>query len=297
MRPSVFAYGLSAARERALEELGAGMITVDGRGRVTSSNAEARMLLGLDRGFAPAFRILFALRDIPELKALLAAGEGRSDFVLGEGLESRKIEARAFSFGTVRKGTVLLFEDVTENSALLEELSALASRDPLTGIYNRRRFDELGERDIELSRRSRSCVGVLMIDLDLFKRVNDERGHSVGDELLKAVCAACKDALRTSDVLARYGGEEFAVLLPGSGESDSRVIAERLRSRIAGIFLPCEGGRVSITASLGAYSGVPGPGDGLALYLRRADEALYRSKAMGRNKVSYWEPMSKGGLA
>jgi two-component system cell cycle response regulator len=130
-----------------------------------------------------------------------------------------------------------------------------------------------------------------MLDLDLFKRVNDERGHAVGDELLKAVCLACKDALRSSDVLARYGGEEFAVILPGSGPAESMVVAERLRARVAAIALPVEGRAVTVTASLGAFAGVPGPGDTLALFLRRADEALYRSKAKGRNKVSYWEAL------
>lgn len=282
--------GLGAVREQALAALGAGMIVVDGRGRVSSSNAEARVLLGLgsDPGIQ-AFRVLAALRGISELAALLVAGEGGTDFFLGAGRERRRIEARSFPFGAVKRGTVLLLRDVTENAALLEELSALASQDPLTGAYNRRRFDELGERDLELSRRSGLRIGVLMLDIDLFKRVNDERGHAVGDEVLKALCLACKDALRTSDVLARYGGEEFAVLLPGSGQAESVVVAERLRARIAALRVPCPGGSVSITASLGVYAGVPGQGDCLALYLRRADEALYKSKAMGRDRVSFWE--------
>jgi len=178
-----------------------------------------------------------------------------------------------------------------ENAALLSELSAQASLDALTGAYNRRRFDELSERDIELSRRSLSSVAVVMIDIDWFKRVNDERGHSVGDQVLKMVTQACREALRSSDILGRYGGEEFAVLLPGSGEEESLAVAERLRERVEAKALPCGGESVSVTVSLGVYSGVPSPGEGLDVYLRRADEALYRSKALGRNKTSYWKPL------
>lgn len=284
--------GFEGARERAFEALGAGMIVIGARGRVLGSNAEARFLLGL-QGAVDSYHIQSALREIPQLSALLVAGEGSSELDLGEGASYRRIEARAFGFGGSR--AVLLLNDVTESAALLAELSALASQDSLTGIYNRRRFDELGGRDLELARRSSKSIGAVMIDLDLFKRVNDEHGHAVGDQMLKATCEACKDVLRSTDVFARYGGEEFAAFLPDSGEEDSLAVAERLRSRIEAIALPCEGGRVSITASLGVYSGVPRQGEDLALYLRRADEALYRSKALGRNRVSYWEPIRQGG--
>jgi diguanylate cyclase (GGDEF)-like protein len=283
--------GLAAARAKALEALGAGMVIMDGRGRLSSANREARLLLGI--GEAPPLLVHSALREVPELAALLTAGQGGADFTMGKDGSRRRIEARAFPFGRSGKGTVLIIRDVTENAVLLEELSALASQDALTGAFNRRRFDELGSRDIELSRRSSISVGVLMLDIDLFKRVNDEHGHPVGDEVLKALSSACKDALRSSDVLARYGGEEFAVLLPGSGREESVAVAERLRARVGALEVPSEGASVSVTVSVGAYSAVPGPGDTLDLFLRRADEALYRSKALGRDRVSFWSPISK----
>ncbi len=293
---AVFASGLGAARERTLASLGAGMIVIDGQGRVSGCNAVAKLLL--DLADAPDYRMLTALRAIPELADLMAKGEGGAEIFLGEGSGSgcRRIEARAFAFNRAGRGMVLVLRDVTENAVLLEELAAQASHDPLTGVLNRRRFDELGERDIDLSRRSGTSVGVLMIDIDLFKCVNDERGHAVGDEVLKALCAACLGALRSSDVLARYGGEEFVVLLPGSESEDSLMVAERLRARVGALRVPCEGGIVSITASFGAYSGVPAPGVGIGLYIRRADEAMYRSKALGRDLVSYWEPLAEGVL-
>jgi diguanylate cyclase (GGDEF)-like protein len=289
--------GPGETRDRALEALGAGLIAVDGKGKVTTCNDEARILLGLGQDSGRSYLVLSALRAKPELASLLVSGEGGAELSIGEGPARRRVEARAFSPRRGGKRKVIVLRDVTENAALLEELSALASQDALTGAYNRRRFDELGERDIELSRRSLSEVGVLMLDIDLFKRVNDEYGHPVGDAVLKAFCATCRDALRSSDVLARYGGEEFAVLLPGSGRDESAAVAERLRSRIAELEVPYgdSGCTVSVTVSVGAYAGIPAAGEDLALFLRRADEALYRAKAMGRNRVYGWVPLKPGG--
>jgi diguanylate cyclase (GGDEF)-like protein len=302
------------ALRRSLEALGVGVILVgraaDGRGARDPDvlgNDEARALLGLPGAAgrspgpdtlpptAPGWRgdprLASALRGEGALAALLAEGEGKAEFFRGEGLERRRIEARAFPLGGPKRGTVIVLRDITANTALLEELSNLASLDSLTGAFNRRHFDELGARDIELARRSLASIGAIMLDIDLFKRVNDERGHPVGDEVLKIVTQACKEALRSSDILGRYGGEEFAVLLPGSGAEESLAVAERLRERVAAIALPCEDGQVSVTVSLGVYSGVPASDEDLALYMRRADEALYRSKALGRNKASYWQPL------
>jgi diguanylate cyclase (GGDEF)-like protein len=287
---------LNDARRSALEALGIGIIVV---GRAVRGNAEARRLLGLGEadsgsgfGWRNDPRLAAALRGEAELAALVAAGGGKAVLSSGEGSELRRIEARAFPPSAGRKRRlIIVLNDVSANAALLEELSTLASLDALTGAFNRRRFDELGARDIELSRRSLASIGVIMLDIDLFKRVNDERGHPVGDEMLKAVTLACRGALRSSDIFSRYGGEEFAVLLPGSSAEESLAVAERLRERVAAMTLPYEGGSVSVTISLGVYSGVPAPNEDLALYLRRADEALYRSKALGRNKSSYWKPI------
>jgi diguanylate cyclase (GGDEF)-like protein len=274
------------AAPRALEALGAGIVIVAKSG--SGANPAARGLLGFDADEA-------RLRALPELAPLLEAGSGKAELSIGEGAGLRKIEARAFPLDASRpeEGRVLVLSDVTKPTALLEELSALASRDALTGAFNRRRFDELGERDIELARRSGSEIAALMLDIDFFKRVNDEHGHAVGDELLKAVVDTAQIALRSSDVLCRYGGEEFAVLLPGTGRDECLVVAERLRARIAEASIPCPSGEVRVTVSLGAYSGRPKNGEDLALYLRRADEALYRSKALGRNRSSFWQPIGK----
>jgi diguanylate cyclase (GGDEF)-like protein len=298
-RRSVDIVGLGDSRDRALEALGAGLVVIDARGRATTCNAEARTLLGLGPDPSSPFLEIAAIRAVPGLASLLVAGEGGTEIEVGEGSARRKIEARAFVSRRGGRGRVLVLRDVTQSAALLEELTALASQDALTGAYNRRHFDELGGRDIELARRSLSEIGVLMLDIDFFKRVNDDFGHAAGDAVLKDLCATCKDALRSSDVLARYGGEEFAVLLPGSGPEESEMVADRLRERISKMATPYgegECGRVvPVTVSIGAYAAVPEPGQDLALFLRRADEALYRAKALGRNRVCGWEPIKQGG--
>jgi diguanylate cyclase (GGDEF)-like protein len=273
------------------------MVVIEGRGLRAHGNAAAKRLLGLSRE-AGSEAVLSALREVPELSSLLQSGSGRGELSIAsqEGpVPIRRVEARAYCIRRPWPRVLIVLVDVTENAELLERLSNLASKDPLTGLYNRRRFDELGARDIELSRRSGASIGVLMLDIDLFKRVNDDHGHDVGDQALKAVSAACLEGLRSTDILARYGGEEFAVLLPGSGADESVFVAERLRAQVFAASVPCSEGRVSVTISAGAYAAVPNPQDDLSLYLRRADEALYRSKAMGRNRVSYWEPLRPKG--
>jgi diguanylate cyclase (GGDEF)-like protein len=286
------------ANALALEALGAGLILArrGRRGPRIRANPEARRLLGLasDRGerLRPFGKLPDSfLREHLALSSLVEAGEGVAELRSGEGPLLRRIEARAFPLGKGGWGTLLVLSDVTASAALLEELSTMASQDALTGLYNRRRFDELGDRDVELARRSRSSLGALMIDIDFFKRVNDGHGHPFGDLALRSIASACKEALRSSDILARYGGEEFAALLPASGPEESLAVAERLRKRVEAIELPCEGGKVSLTISLGVYAGVPGTDEDLLVFLRRADEALYRSKALGRNRASFWKPI------
>jgi PAS domain-containing protein len=156
---------LPVARERVLESLHEGLVILDSAGRVADFNPAARSLLGLGQG-AGRVEISAAIAK-PELSALTAAGEGGGELVLpGEG-GNRRIQARAFPVQDERGrkiGASLLLLDVTETSELLERLAELASQDSLTGALNRRRFDEIGARDLELARRNGSSVGLLMLD-------------------------------------------------------------------------------------------------------------------------------------
>jgi diguanylate cyclase (GGDEF)-like protein len=171
------------------------------------------------------------------------------------------------------------------------DLSKMAQTDALTGLLNRRAFEEILRRELLRCERSGGLMGLMLIDLDYFKQVNDTMGHFAGDDVLRRIATALRDGTRPSDVLARYGGEEFVVLLRNAALEESRVAAERIRQQIANVGgLP---GSVNLTASIGVA--VSEPRDTSTDFLLRADEALYRSKREGRNQVSVYRTSDRGG--
>jgi len=164
------------------------------------------------------------------------------------------------------------------------ELAVLATTDPLTGIYNRRHFIELARIDIERARRFSEKPYVIIIDADYFKKVNDTYGHLVGDEVLIEITNRLKETIRPYDVLARYGGEEFIVYMPNSNEDGIAAAAERLRLNICETpfkFLDVD---LNITASFGVSII---DDDGIEKAIKNADDALYRAKEEGRNRVDF----------
>ncbi|MGE0641537.1 MAG: diguanylate cyclase [Thermoanaerobaculia bacterium] len=169
-------------------------------------------------------------------------------------------------------------------NAQLVELSFV---DALTSVPNRRRFDELLEKEWKRSLRAGSSVGLILIDIDSFKAYNDAYGHLQGDECLRQVASAMADGLvRSGDVIARYGGEEFAVILPATEASGAMQVAELLRRRVEALALPHARARGLgvLTVSCGAAAIVPALETDPAELIRRADEALYRAKRSGGNE-------------
>jgi len=179
--------------------------------------------------------------------------------------------------------------DYTERRNMEEALRDMASKDPLTGIYNRRSFMELARQQLARSHRFSEPMSVVVLDVDHFKRINDTYGHATGDDALRMVAGACSSILREYDILGRLGGEEFVVVLPGATADESRVVAERLRRHIARMPVPGPEGRFHMTASMG-IAGVETGGDTLERAIHRADLALYRAKREGRNRVVIYEP-------
>jgi diguanylate cyclase len=169
---------------------------------------------------------------------------------------------------------------------LLELLSARweATHDALSGLVNRRYALDLLERAIAASRRSGQPLALLLLDLDRFKRINDEHGHAIGDAVIRCTGDVLQAAVRENEVAARVGGEEFAVVLPATGVDAARQAAERIRQRIesARVALP-DGREVAVTTSIGLS--MLQPGDRPESLLARADAALYRAKNLGRNRV------------
>ena len=171
-----------------------------------------------------------------------------------------------------------------QQQALQAELERLARTDPLTGLFNRRHMDALGDREIERSRRSRAPLAVMLADVDHFKRINDRYGHAVGDEVLVEMAARLQANVRGGDLVARWGGEEFCVLLADTDDQGARLAAERVRRAIAQRPFETSAGPLKVTLSLGVVALDDGPAR-LSSLLRQADAALYTAKSAGRNRV------------
>ena len=165
----------------------------------------------------------------------------------------------------------------------------LATIDPLTGVYNRRTFLELAERELARCGRAGSDLSVIMLDIDHFKRVNDSFGHITGDETLRRFVALVQGCLRRADLVVRYGGEEFCVLLPEVQLDEASALAERIRAVVAKgpmvIDSPMGSAIVPITVSAGVAALHHADGGNIDHLLRRADTALYEAKNQGRNRV------------
>jgi diguanylate cyclase (GGDEF)-like protein len=177
------------------------------------------------------------------------------------------------------------------NISLREKLRTQSLRDPLTGLYNRRYMEDALERYVSLAERSGAATTVLMMDLDNFKRLNDEFGHAMGDAVLRDVAAQLIGGLRPSDVVCRYGGEELMVILPDCSMEDARLKAEALRLRVQGL---TEIHQAPISVSIGIAS-IPETSTSVVDLVAMADAALYEAKRAGKNCLVSAE--KRGGAA
>ncbi|HET9207362.1 MAG TPA: diguanylate cyclase [Burkholderiaceae bacterium] len=159
----------------------------------------------------------------------------------------------------------------------------LATRDALTGLLNRRAMVELLAREHPRIERGQGPLSVALLDIDLFKRINDELGHGAGDEVLRRFASVVKDQLRAADALARWGGEEFLLLMPGTRADDARVVLDRLRGAIAEGGFDAIAPQLTVSFSAGVAEVLEGEAQDAAI--DRADRALYRAKQAGRNRV------------
>ena len=180
-------------------------------------------------------------------------------------------------------GVLLTLRDITETVQMVNKLEEMAIKDPLTGAFNRRHFVTLVEWHLAMSRRHNLSIGILIMDLDYFKEVNDTYGHMAGDQVLCTVVQAISKQLRTQDVLARYGGEEFVILLIEKEEEALVAFGNRLRKAVEMETTQLNSVCIRITASFGAVLVAPGVTYEAAMEV--ADKALYAAKEGGRNQV------------
>jgi diguanylate cyclase (GGDEF)-like protein len=196
---------------------------------------------------------------------------------------------RVHCTGTTNGGRMFTCCDVTDLIHNAEQLEKLATIDSMTNLYNRRHFLALAEVEWSRSQRHHRPLSMLMIDIDLFKTVNDRFGHAIGDEAIVSIAAACREATRGEDFAGRLGGEEFAILLPETDQAQATILAERIRERVANHSLTAHKVQFKVTISIGTATATEGM-SGLDALLRCADEALYQAKAGGRNRTSQWLP-------
>ena len=269
--------------------------------------ADRRFMLEFEYGFVrrtgrPLWRSYTALfgQDLPQTwqRLVLPAGGGR--LVVGAypvGAVAAGDAAEVLLRLVIDRVPVILAEDggiedlalslgaFCDTSRHAAELEVLATRDSLTGINNRRHFDHLAGLELDHARRMGRSFALLALDIDHFKRINDTWGHAAGDEALRAFTNACRLALREYDILGRVGGEEFAVALPNTGPDGARVIAERLRAAVEELVVrPAKGEVFDLTVSIGIAQ-LREDDLAVATLLGRADQALYRAKNAGRNRV------------
>lgn len=197
--------------------------------------------------------------------------------------------------GLLLEGIIL---DVSGRKALEEELSEMATRDVLTGLFNRRETARLLEEEVSRAARYRRSLSLLWIDLDRFKSINDRFGHAAGDRVLQCVSRLLENSVRNVDTVGRFGGEEFVVILPEMGRQDAEEIAERLRRKAAEATCPINGEgvgeeSVEVTISVGVAV-YPEHGSNSAELCLVADQAMYRAKRAGRNRIEMGVEMGAG---
>lgn len=208
-----------------------------------------------------------------------------------EGLVSQYTVLLYFLSTTIVIVAVIAFLAYRSSVKIREEfentLLMMAVTDPLTGIYNRRGFEDLLNREYERSRRYQRSAGLLIFDLDHFKRINDTYGHQAGDEVLVEVAGRCAKLLRKSDILGRFGGEEFIVLLPETDGKSAHETAEKLRRGIEAEPFETGAGTIDVTISVGVASFNAKEEGSIEAITKRVDEALYTAKECGRNQVCF----------
>jgi diguanylate cyclase (GGDEF)-like protein/PAS domain S-box-containing protein len=266
------------------------IIVVDEGGGVRTCNEQAASLLQVDRNSIVGAPVAGFFDDEAEWNILFErlGNEGVVD-ALAVRLRTRDgatpwslLNARTVVLDD-RLAGVLTLTDLTEQKRIEDRLRRIAARDPLTDTLSRGRFFEVAREELARASRYERPLALAMVDLDLFKSINDRFGHRAGDDVLRSVAELMNRRTRGQDQVGRYGGEEFAILLPETPLDAAREVLERTRQAIAELRFEFAGKPVSITASVGVVA--VQPGEALEAALARADTALYRAKGAGRNRV------------
>lgn len=242
----------------------------------------ADVLLAIDgedrTGFDAAIQRAIAEREPYDLDLRIRTPEGTLRFIHAQGSAVHDADGNALRL----IGTVL---DITERKREENRLASAATHDALTGLANRRYFSSELEHEIHAARQSGTPLSVCICDIDQFKQVNDRHGHGAGDEAIQALARCLADGIRSGDLAARWGGDEFCLLLHGTNVAGAEICVERIREKFHSlVFKARDGGEYAVAASFG----IAGLENGMSstAMLELADQALYRAKQSGRNRVA-----------
>jgi diguanylate cyclase (GGDEF)-like protein/PAS domain S-box-containing protein len=293
---------LGAAAETLLKTLGEGVYLVDPDRRIIFWNAAAERITGFGQaeviGKRCADNILVHVDETGRqlctgccpLAATLNDGQPRRSTVFLNHREGHRVAVQVQTLRlTLEDGSVVgaeIFTETGSREALLEqigELQRLSLADPLTGLPNRRQMESVIAARSAAMRRNGIPFGVLFVDIDRFKAVNDRFGHIAGDKVLVTVAKTLLSSVRPFDTVGRWGGEEFLGIFPGISPANLQDIAERLRNLVAASHTGCEGHSISVTVSIGATMALPE--DDETSVTARADALMYQGKNAGRNRV------------
>jgi diguanylate cyclase (GGDEF)-like protein len=309
------------ARDTIIEQLMDGIIVSDAGGLLVDFNPAARAIFPEITPAAlgsPLDTLLAGRQEFSAARASarlateqdarrLASGDRRMgddedtvtlevvDPAFPEGCDVRHFSMRVAS--VVRRngrcvGEALVLHDVTSRVELYRSVRRLATTDELTGLLARRRLLQLGDEEVARCRREARPLGVLVIDLDHFKLVNDLHGHAAGDQVLRAVATACAEQLRVFDRLGRYGGDEMCAFMPGLDADQALAVAERLRAVVSGLSVWCDDKLLRVTVSVGVAAVGARASSTVCGLIEAADGALYEAKRDGRNRVALAPPQA-----
>lgn len=294
----------SEVRYRSLLELSPVSIIVETGGKMRYVNTAVLKTLGveerealLDRSLVDFVHEKFKAATEKSMNRIIAQG-GRAEPFETELIRpnGEKVDVEVFGACVVYEGEIgiqMALQDVTERKLIEAEWRRLSRMDGLTGIYNRRAFDDIIERELRRAQRNKAPLAIAMIDIDSFKLYNDNYGHQKGDETLKAVATVLHEgAERGGDHVARYGGEEFAVIMADTDMEGAKQVAETLRQSVEALAIPHAHNLAAkrITISTGVYGAVPGETATASDFIQRADANLYKAKRSGKNRVVSDDP-------
>lgn len=289
------------ARSTVFTQMRDGIVVLDEENRILDLNPAAVTALGCGK-IQPGMSTSDLPPACPDIQAALNNPDTIQQIAQIVDNEERyyDVEVSPLQRGGRIRGHLVHFHDVTEQTRLIRRIETIARTDGLTSLYNRRHFVSLANSELRRSLRFEKPMALALLDLDHFKRVNDEHGHPAGDAVLTEAARRIEQSIRVHDIVGRFGGEEFAVLLPETDHEGARQVCERIRTTVGEKRYEVDAAvdtndksHISVTTSVGVAFMSGGTPVDLDTLIKRADDSLYAAKQSGRNRVVVWRETDK----